>query len=429
MRFSWLTLVLVLALTVPAFAQDPAEGGMEGEAPATDEAPAEDEAVEEEAVEEESGEEEPAGDAVGAEVSRIMAGYEKSGYNGVFLRSEDGQLEFRIGAYTQLRFDINHRDAPAGEDDVEQGFSVNRTRLFFTGQYTEWYGFHFRINYNDSFDPELLVALAQLKIDDNSHVRLGKQFLALSREDWQFAQDVLTTEFSPNDFTFAIGTSIGAQYFRSFEDSRFWVGLSNGAYGGKDEFPKTNAADIALNGRYELALSGDDWSVWDDLVGRPGRADGSMLGVGFLYQYRSNDPLLVENAMQLNVDYSMNGDGWQGMVAVSMTWLDDDINGSDSVWGLMAQLGYFIADAHQVYGQFNHVNPGTMDQFNSFSSLCVGVNWFPMIWTNRWKFSLEGGILMSALNDTIVAESGSLGWLSSDEKGQMYLRLQLQMGF
>ncbi len=61
----------------------------------------------------------------------LTAGYEKNSTNGVFIRSKDEQFRLNIGLYTQVRYDINWRDAPAGEDDVERGFSVNRTRIFF----------------------------------------------------------------------------------------------------------------------------------------------------------------------------------------------------------------------------------------------------------------------------------------------------------
>ena len=66
----------------------------------------------------------------------LTAGYDKNGGNGFFIRSKDAQIRLNIGAFTQARYDINWRKAPVGEDDVEKGFSFNRTRIFFQGQYT-----------------------------------------------------------------------------------------------------------------------------------------------------------------------------------------------------------------------------------------------------------------------------------------------------
>ena len=141
----------------------------------------------------------------------LTAGYEKNSTNGFFIRSKDGQFRLNIGAYTQVRYDVNWRDAPAGENDVEKGFSINRTRFFLEGQFTSKFDYHFRTNIDDGGDFSLLVAYLQYNIGNKWNLRGGKQFIAMSREDWMLAQDVLTTEFSPNDFTFALGTAIGVR--------------------------------------------------------------------------------------------------------------------------------------------------------------------------------------------------------------------------
>jgi Phosphate-selective porin O and P len=368
-------------------------------------------------------------EGLGSSESALTAGFEKTSGNGFFLRTEDDLFELRIGLYTQIRYNANWRNAPADEYDFERGFSVNRTRLFFTGHYTERYGYHFRINWNDSFDPELLVAFAQYNGTEDSHLRVGKQFMALSREDWMFAHDLLTTEFSPNDFTFAIGPSTGLQHHKAHEKRRYWLGVGNGAFGGRREFPAPDAADIALTSRYEHALSGEDWSVWDDLVGGPGRARGTLLGGGAAYQYTGKDSPDPDNAAQLNLDISFNGDGYQAMLSGSATWLDPDSGSHYTYYGALAQAGYFISAKDQLYAQYNFLSSGGPTAATDFNSIALGLNHFPFAWTNRWKLSFEGGYLFDALNDTIVEESGSLGWLSSDHRGQAYLRLQAQFGF
>ena len=103
--------------------------------------------------------------------------------------------------------------------------------------------------------------------------------MALSREDWMYAQDVLGMEFSANDFTFEIGPSIGVQADFTEEKYRFWAGVSNGAFGGEQSFPSVDSPDVALTGRFEYQLVGADWSIWDDLVGRRGRPTAMLLGL------------------------------------------------------------------------------------------------------------------------------------------------------
>lgn len=359
----------------------------------------------------------------------LTAGYEKNSTNGFFIRSKDGQFRLNIGAYTQVRYDINWRDAPAGENDVEKGFSINRTRIFLEGQFTSKFDYHFRTNIDDQGDFSLLVAYLQYNIGDEWSLRGGKQFIAMSREDWMLAQDVLTTEFSPNDFTFALGTAIGLQAHYQGERQRSWLALSDGAAGHKANSPSPEPSEIALTGRWEYQASGDDWSVWDDVVGRRGRPRGILVGLAGGYQVEK-DSSAFDQVTQLNADVSFNGDGYQAMVAGSWTWRDPGAGSSFSNYGLLLQGGYFVTKDVQAYGQYNLVAPGDQPgNLETFNSVTAGVSYFPFAWTNRWKFSAEIAYLFDALNDTIIDPSGSLGWLASDQAGQTYFRIQAQFGF
>ena len=184
--------------------------------------------------------------------------------------------------------------------------------------------------------------------------------------------------------------------------------------------------------RWEWALAGDDWSVWDDLVGRPGRAHGILLGTSAAYQYRAQEPMVMEirSAAQANVDLSFNGDGYQAMVAGSATWRDPEGMESSTSYGLLAQAGVFVAENQQVYTQYNFLSPcDAPGNLENFDSLAVGYSFFPFDWTNRWKFSAEVGHLFGSLNQTVVGASGALGWLPSDEDHQTYLKFQAQIGF
>jgi hypothetical protein len=359
----------------------------------------------------------------------LTAGYEKNSSNGFFIRSKDGQFRLNIGAFTQVRYDLNWRDAPAGENDVEKGFSINRTRFFLEGQFTSKFDYHFRTNIDDQGDFSLLVAWLQYNIGDKWSLRGGKQFMAMSREDWMAATDVLTTEFSPNDFTFALGTAMGVQAHYQGERQRSWLALSDGAAGHKADFPPPEPSEIALTGRWEYQASGDDWSVWDDLVGRRGRPKGILVGLAGGYQVEQ-DSSAFDRVAQFNADVSFNGDGYQAMAAGSWTWHDPGAGRSFSHYGLLLQGGYFVTKDIQAYGQYNLVSPGDQPgNRETFNSVTAGVSYFPFAWTNRWKFSAEVGYLFDALNDTIVDPSGSLGWLPSDEAGQTYFRIQAQFGF
>lgn len=367
-------------------------------------------------------------DGNGSEIP-MTAGYEKNTTNGFFIRSKDEQFRLNIGAYTQARYDINWREAPAGEEDVEKGFSLNRTRFFFEGQFTPAFDYHFRFNIDDEGNSNLQVAYLQYNIDNQWAVRAGRQFLAMSREDWMLAQDVLTTEFSANDFTFAYGASNAVQAYYQGDRQRFWLALSDGANGAKKSFPDNDSSELALTGRWAYQVAGRDWAVWDDLVGRRGRATGILLGIAGGYQ-TEEDASAFDRSALVTADISFNGSGYQAMLAATWTRYEPKVGASFYNYGLLAQGGYFVTKHLQTYAQYNLVSPGDQPgDLETFHSLTAGVSYFPFFWTNRWKFSAEIAHLFDALNKTIVEPSGSLGWLASDEDGQTYFRLQAQFGF
>jgi hypothetical protein len=402
---------------VRGLSQPPAESVPPSERPAPEAAGGADEAALEAAADEQP----------------LTAGYDKNALNGFFIQSEDEQFRLEFGLYTQARYTMNWRsDAPPEEDNFTRNASMNRTRLFFTGKYTDALDYHFRVNINDAADFDLIVAYLQWNFQPGWSLRVGEQYLALSREDWMFAQDVLGPEFSNNDFQFALGSSIGAQVHYSSERDRFWAALSNGRFGGKETFGAFDFGDIAFTGRYERQLTGDDWSVWDDLVGRRGRADGILLGLAGGYQLnKKTSDMFTDQGFQAIADLSFNGDGYQILLAGTLQ-VGELADTSDWRYqgGILAQGGLFLTNELQLYGRYELISPGdSVSDLDNFNSIAAGVNFFPFQRTNRWKFTAEIQYLFEALNNTIVLPDSSLGWLASDDSGQTNIRLQAQFGF
>lgn len=243
-----------------------------------------------------------------------------------------------------------------------------------------------------------------------------------------WGDDIMTTEFSVHDVTFALGAADGLQAIYEAGQQRFWFGLSNGSAAAQTA-ANEEQSDLALNGRWEYQLSGSDWSVWDDIIGRKGRSKGVLLGLGGVYQLEK-DTSILDRVAQLNADISFNGDGYQAILAASWTRHEPRAGDAYNNYGIFAQGGYFITAHTQTYTQYNLISPGDQPgDLETFHSISVGVNYFPFIWANRWKFSTEIAHMFDTLNKTIVAPSTSLGWLESDEPGQTYLRLQAQFGF
>jgi len=374
-------------------------------------------------------------DTTDAEDTKITAGYEKNGWNGFWIGSEDGEFRLNIGAYTQVRYNMNWRTRPdtthVDDRDFTRGWTVPRTRLILDGNFTSGVYYHLRANIDAASDFEMIAAFAQVELSEKWNVRVGRQWLALSREDWMFPQDLASIEFSANDFTYAIWSSLGAQAHYRADRARLWLALSNGAFGGRQGFPSApEASDGMVSSRFEVQLSGDDWAVWDDLIGRRGRASGILLGVSGAYQARDKETPAYRHSAQLNMDLGFNGDGYNLFFAGSWTTREAQSGTWNNVYGLVGQGTYFVSNHTFVYGRFDSVLAGTAPEASEdFTSYSAGVGWLPFLWTNRWKVNAEVGYLPQVLNDTLVEPSGMLGFLSSDEKKQWTVRLQFQFGF
>ena len=248
-----------------------------------------------------------------------------------------------------------------------------------------------------------------------------------------YPRDLLTTEFSANNYAYAIGTAMGVQAAREQAHHRYWLAFTNGAMGGKSESLDSDAADWAVSGHYEYQL-GDDWSVWDDLIGRRGRSSGVLLGLAGIVQGR-DDPDYPSTAPHfgatLTSDLSFNGDGYQTLAAFTWQHVDPDTQSvSYNNYGFYLQGAYFLTQSLQFYGYYDGVYPGDQPgDLKNYHVLGAGFSFIPFDWTNLYKASIEAGYLFDDMSKTIVSPSSNLGYLESSGSGQWLLRAQLQFGF
>ena len=374
------------------------------------------------------------------EPKRQIAGFEKGNFDGFYVQSRDGEFRLNLGAYTQFRYNLLWRETPpVDESDFNAGFTVPRTFFFFEGRFTSAIEYHLRINITEAGDFAIQVAYAGYNFKDYHHrsrhnhgawnLRVGRQFLALTREDWMTSQDSLTTEASAVDQTFGPGSVDGVQAFYGRDRGRLWFALSNGLGGGNESFPNNLTSQALISARGEVQLLGDDWNNYNDLVGRRGHPFGILLGIGSGYGIRGpnappDDP---KHFGQVTADLTLAGNGFQVLTYGVWNW--EAVGTAQSTWGFVAQGGYFILDPWQVYVRYELVDPGRIQGLTSFNALTIGSSLFPFDWTNRYKLSAEGGLLFSAINQTLVVPTGVLGWAPADEGNQYYLRFQLQFGF
>ncbi len=360
------------------------------------------------------------------------AGFDSTSFNQFYIQDKrKASFRLNIGAWTTPRYNhITRSNTPDSVDTNVKGYNINRTRIYFTGKFTDKFNFALVTNISADGTFNLQQAYLTWTINERFILSLGNQFVASSREDWMDPANILSMQCSANDEVFALGTSFGALlYSRPKNHMRWWVSLSNGLYGWNREITQSNQSDYMIGGRYEYALRGNDWTIWDDLVGRRGRTKDILFGTAVNY-LKQTVGQLKNRAAQVNLDVTFNGDGYQVLVAGVWTGQFPDEAKNFNQYGLYAQGGYFISRIFQVYGRYDMVaSGGAPGSPELYSAPGAGINIYPFNFTNKWKFTLEYNRLYSVMNQTIVAPDLSLGFVESDFYGQHSVRFQMQFGF
>ena len=140
-----------------------------------------------------------------------VAGYDLNAFNPFFIQDPTGQFRLNIGAYAQVRYEVSVRDGDPDEGDpVETGWSLNRTRLFFQGRYSDSFDFRIAVNVDSQKEFDLQQAYFTYYFGDVWQLWVGQQFFNSMREDWPDPTMTSSMENSAVDYTFALGPAFGA---------------------------------------------------------------------------------------------------------------------------------------------------------------------------------------------------------------------------
>jgi hypothetical protein len=370
--------------------------------------------------------------------STLVAGFDTTAFHPVFIKSKDNKFLLNIGMYTQFRYIFNLREnMPDTLNTITRGYNLARTRIFFEGKYSDKFYYHFRTNINSTGNFELFVAFLQWNIKKNMYLRMGRQFMALGREDWMYPQDLASIEFSAHDFTYALWSSFGFQFHQTVSDKfRYWLSVGNGAYGGRRSFPTPNSSDATIIGRAEWNIVGLGWSKWGDMVSRPGTEFGMMVGAGIGHVVRRDNRTIetdYRDGTQVNLDYSIAGDGFHFFAHGSLTSLNFDSDSpieNRTTEGFYSIFGYWFSDHIFSYARFDYNSKGNREDVSEdYASPGLGLSYYPFKNINRTRFSIEYNLLPATVNNTVVEPDGQLGLVSSDFGGQQSIVFQAQFGF
>ncbi len=364
----------------------------------------------------------------------FQAGFDTTSYHPVYIKSSDDRFKLNIGVYAQFRYNANFRkDTPDSLDAATFGYNLARTRIFLEGDFTERFYYHIRANVNSSSNFELFVAYLQFNLKQGMWLRAGRQFMALGLEDWFYPQDLAAIEFSAQDFTYALWSNFGFQFRHAVSNHfGYWVAIGNGAYGGRRSFPEPAPTDATITARLEYNVFGS--GNWGDAVSRKGREFGMLVGIGLGQTIRRTNKAEGLNGSrggtQLNLDYSITGDGFHFFSHFTYTMLRFENDPDRNLPSFYTTFGYWLGENIFPYVRYDFVGKGNLEGgIENYSSPGVGIAYYPFSWSNRYKFSVEYNHLAATINNTLVEPDGQLGLVQSDFGAQQSIRMQLQFGF
>lgn len=368
------------------------------------------------------------------------AGFDPSLYHPFFIKSKDGQYTLHISAYAQVRYNMALlHNTPDDVSGIATGYNLGRFRTFLEGNLTDRFYYHLRTNVNPSGKFELIAAYIQYNLNDKNWFRFGRQFMALSLEDWMYPLDLAAIEFSAMDFEFAIWSSFGLQWRHIFSEKfRSYMSVGNGSYGGRQEFPAPAASDVALIARGEWNILGGSWGRWDDMVGRKNKFDyGMLLGFSVGNQTRFDKEVIQtepNGGTQVNIDFSTQGQRIHFFSAYNRTWTRFEPGVGEEYYreGFYSTLGYWLDNQLFTYARFDFVGKGNQPSatpLKNYAAPGAGISYYPFFFNNKVRFTLEFNHLTNPIDQTTVSPDGQLGFVPSNYGAQSSIRFQAQFGF
>ena len=356
----------------------------------------------------------------------LTAGYDK----GFFIRSADGAFVLKPGLQMQFRYIANLGEDTEGDDALDDGFELRRTRLRFDGN-----AFSPDFTYSFVFDTNraggalsLLDAWAAYKFADRWSVKLG-QF----KESVFHEKDVSIFNHYAVERTLVDAVLGGNQTDRvqgvaliygggKDDDVRAEFAVHDGSNSKNTNFQDGDAGDWGVGARGEYKLGGD-WANYRDFTAKGTKEGLFVLGAGAdLTQAGDVDVLRATADAQWE---NAQGLGLYGALHGNQTDAGDAGDSFD--WGALAQAGYLLNKKVDVFVRydvlrFDDVAAGAEDTFNEFT---VGATYYlgpDGAYLHRAKFTVDAVYLP----DGAPSNQTGLGILGGEDD-QFVVRGQFQL--
>ncbi len=343
-----------------------------------------------------------------------------------FLASAEGDFLLEIEARLQMRYVLNHQDAPAGEDGTRGGFEMRRIRTILSGHIFDP-SITYKLQATFSRNGGSLIledALVQKRLDCGAYVQIGQFRPPLTRESVVSTFRTTAVERSLAHGAIEISRTQGIEIG--------WEGESAAVRGmfhdgdGNANSPALDAdTEFAVSGRGELLLAGK-WKQFNDFTAYPGDEFALLLGAGAHYEkgeYGAGQANRSDD-FRWTADASFEFNGAHLFAAIGGRNLDPDHAAELDVLIAMIEGGLFVAEDIEAFLRYEWGDDGSA---SDLSLVTIGATKFwqkhSLKWTNDVGYAFE------PLSDTF-ASSGA-GWREDapDADGQIVFRSQFQLSF
>lgn len=337
-----------------------------------------------------------------------LVGYKK----GFFIKGEDERFALKLQARVQSRYTFESVEDPAtGDRATETSFAVQRARLALSGHaFDEDLTFKFQSDFGKG-SVSLKDFYIDYKIGSEARIRTGQWKKPFSRQQITSSGRQALVDRSITDKFFRAGRDIGVGVHNNYDKSpeiEWAAGVFNGT--GEGTVPdKLSPVIVARVGYNQGGIKGYSEA---DLEGGPLR-----YGIGASVQSELDFDEDNDSGVRAELDYvvKVNGLSSNGGVYVSTA---QEVPGAEDTGfanqayeatGFHLQLGYMLAEHHQLAGRYALIAP---DGGGNLQEITVGYSLYQF--AHNFKWQTDASVLQVA---------------GADLGGEIRVRTQLQLSF
>jgi hypothetical protein len=351
-----------------------------------------------------------------------------------------GDVWFRPGGVLQLRYTLNERPELSGDTGTTSRFSVPRVRAILNGGLTDYLSFRVRLGVLSGGNARFEQAYSDVKLSEYLSLRAGILFLPASIGDDPAPQDLQGIDYSQYGLQTSGGNAAAAGARATFGRVRAQAYFSNGLRTGFSEFAAPVAASVAVTGRVEARLLTEDgFNRFDTESSFIGSDLALRVGAAAHYQKGRSDGTLPDGDLQqYTADVSLEGSGFNLLVAGRLLRVHPDTGNTTLDPGLLAQAGVFINERLEFWTRYDALfSDGQVHSFpddrnglqDNYQAIGAGINGYLIPGRNMAKLQADFTYVPDPIASTWADASDNSGVLLTETDSQWALRLQLVLGY